>query len=776
MFRRFFHSLCCVLLAGLVIGLVPTAAWSQKPPPGSQAPTLNAFLPVSFQRGQAVELTLTGTNLAGPTGLSLGAPVGVDIPTADKNGTDNAKLKVQLKLPPDMPLGLYPLRLATKRGLSNVRLVAVDELPQLVENEKNNTRETAQPLPIPCAVSGRTDAEKADYYKITVKAGQRLSFDVLGRRLGGPIDPQLAIYTAKGSVSLVHDNDSPGCQSDPRITYTFKEAGDYLIEVKDVLNRGGPDYVYRLRIGDFPLATTPLPLAARRGTKAKISFTGPQVEGVAPVEVAVPSDPAATVVWVAPKGPSGLSGWPVALAISDLDEQVETEPNNEPAKANRLTIPGGITGRFHQSDDTDCYVFAAKKGQKLLIEAHTLELYSPTLVYMELKNAKTGAVLTKSNPAAPPPGDQRFEFTPPDDGDYILEVQHLTFAGGPSEVYRVTITPSVTGFDLVLPAERFELSPGSFVPIPVQVTRRGYTGPVDLSVTGAPGLTGTATVKAGQTLAALVLQAKADQPMGPFVLTVLGKATVDGRPVLQAASARGVLSQELSGLPYPPLNLNPQVAAGVKEKAPFTIAVKMSQPEGVPGIPASITISATRDRGFEGEITINPPANLPPNVAPPKVPNIAKDKSEVTFPLDLNAKAPMGEYAVLFSAKSKLKEGEVATAAMPLDLVLGQPFELKVEPAMLSLKAGDKAKVKVTAVRRGGYKGPIGLEVRKLPANVTGAKASIAADQTAVDVEIVAAPAAAAADKVSIDILGSATALNNLQNASPLITLRIEKK
>ncbi len=359
---------------------------------------------------------------------------------------------------------------------------------------------------------------------------------MLGRRLGGPIDPQLAILHGKTLRELAFDNDSPGCQGDPRLSYTFKEAGDYLIEVKDVLNRGGPDYVYRLRVGDFPLATASLPMAARRGTRAKISFAGPYVDGVAPVEVAVPTDPAASVVWVAPRGASGLSGWPVALAVSDHDELVETEPNNEPAKANRLPVPGGITGRFQPSDDTDCYVFTAKKGQKLVIEAQTLELYTPTLVYMILKNAKTGAEVARSNPQTPAPGDQRFEYTSPDDGDYILEVQHLTFAGGPSEVYRVTVTPSTPGFDLVLPGDRFELSPGSFAPIPVTVTRRGYAGPIELSVVGAPGLAGTAMVKPGQTAAAVVVHATGDQPLGPSVVTVLGKAMIDGKAVTQPAS------------------------------------------------------------------------------------------------------------------------------------------------------------------------------------------------------------------------------------------------
>jgi hypothetical protein len=760
----------------LVFGLAVPPGWSQKPAPGAQAPTLNPLLPIGLQRGQPVELLLTGANLAGPTGISLGTPVEASIPTADKNGQDNAKLKVQLKMPADTPLGLYPLRVATARGLSNFRLVAVDDLPQLVKNEKNTTRESAQAIPVPCAVSGRIDPEKADYYKITVAAGQRLSFDVLGRRLGSALDPEITILHGKTMRPLAYDNDSPGCQGDPRLSYTFKEAGDYIIEVNDVTNRGGPEFVYRLRVGDFPLATTPLPLAARRGTKAKVSFAGPYVEGAAPVEVSVPTDPAVSALWIAPKGPSGVSGWPVTLALSDHDELVESEPNNEPAKANRIPVPGGITGRLLKTAEFDYYVFAAKKGQKLLIEAHTLEMFTPTLVEMVLKNAKTGADLAKTNPAAPPPGDQRIEYTAAEDGDIVLEVRHLAYTGGPSEVYRVTVTPSTPGFDLVLPLERFELSAGSFVPIPVTVARRGYNGPIELSVVGAPGLTGTATVKAGQSAAAVVVQAKGDQPMGAFNAMVLGKVTIDGKVVTQPASARSQHSQTLSNLPYPPLTLNPLVALGVKEKPLFALAVKIVPPDGVPGVPATVTVTATREKGFVDEITINPPLNLPANVPPPKIPNIAKDKTEVSFPLDLNGKAPMGDYAILFSAKAKLKEGEVYANAAPLDLVLGPPFELKIEPAMPSFNPGEKGKLKVIATRRGGYKGPIALEVRKLPANVTAGKAIIAADQAMTEVDIVAAANAAVGDKTDVDVVGTATALANLQNASPVITVRIQKK
>ncbi|MCI0380167.1 MAG: PPC domain-containing protein, partial [Gemmataceae bacterium] len=227
---------------------------AQKPPPptppSAQAPVLAMPMPLGVQRGATLELALTGTNLAGPTGFWTAFPAKSTIPTEDKNGQDNAKLKVRLEVPGDAPIGAHVVRLATTRGISNLRLFCIDDLPQVVENDKNRSWNDAMLVPVPSVVAGKADAEASDYFKISVPSGQRLSFDLLGRRLGSAIDAQLSIYSAKTKRELAHDNDSPGCQTDPRLTYVFKEAGEYLIEVKDVLNRGGADYGYRLRIGD----------------------------------------------------------------------------------------------------------------------------------------------------------------------------------------------------------------------------------------------------------------------------------------------------------------------------------------------------------------------------------------------------------------------------------------------------------------------------------------------------------------------------------------------
>src|SRR5262249_44356676 len=271
-------------------------------------------------------------------------------------------------------------------------------LPQVMEGATNHALNTAQAVTVPCVVVGRADAEVSDYFKVTAKAGQRLSFDVLGRRLGSTFDPQIQLYDAQGNeLPGGHSNDAPGLQTDPRLTHTFKEGGADLIEFRDVTYRGGPDFHYRLRISDFPCAPRPYRLAITRGTKASTGFVGPAVEGVAAVEVTDPNDPLASTLWVAPKGAGGLHGWPVALALSDVNEVTEQEPNNEPAKATRVQLPCGVSGRFLEKGDVDHYVFAAKKGQRITVEAQTLEWFSPTEVYMVLKDAK-GAQLAASNP------------------------------------------------------------------------------------------------------------------------------------------------------------------------------------------------------------------------------------------------------------------------------------------------------------------------------------------------------------------------------------------
>ncbi len=672
MTHRSLRLLCGLLLSALITALVQTGTvWSQKKPapPAANpaAPVLKPVVPLGMQRGTTLDLTLTGTNLAGPTGLLLSFPAKVTIPKDASNGKDPAKLLVRIEVPADAPVGTHSLRLATSKGISNVRLFCIDDLPQVPRAASNRTRATAQPLPVPCVVAGKIDVEASDWYKIKVQAGQRLSFDVLGRRLGSAVDPQLTLYDAQSGRELPggFSNDSPGAQTDPRLSYQFKQAGEVLIEVRDVAYRGAEDYHYRLRIGDFPIATTPLPLAAKRGSKVKVSFSGPRADQAAPVEVQTPTDPVIPAIEVAPRGPGGLHGWPVSLALSDLDEQLEQEPNNEPARAQRLPIPGAVTGRFLEKGDQDYYVFSAKKGQRLIVEVQTAELHSPTEVYLTLKDSK-GTQLQASNPTTAP----RFDFTAKDDGDYFISLEHLHLWGGPSEVYRLTLTPFEPSFDLAVALDRFDVAAGGTVSVPVQVTRRDYTGPIELSVVplaGAQGLSGKATVAMNQAAGALPVAAAPDRSAGPMNFAIQGKATIGGKMVTRCASVRTPLSQSLSGLPVPPLPLSQQLALAVTDKPPFTLTAKFDVPMGTPGKPVPVTVKATRSPGFSGEIALTA-SGLPANVTA-ALKNIPAGQNESKGQLNLAGKAPVGSFSVLITGKAKHNNREFAVnATVPLTI------------------------------------------------------------------------------------------------------------
>src|SRR5207253_10101010 len=140
-----------------------------------------------------------------------------------------------------------------------------------------------------------------------------------------------------------------------------------------------------------------------------------------------------------------------------------------------------------------------------------------------------------------------------------------------------------------------------------------------------------------------------------------------------------------------------------------------------------------RDAGFEDVITLNPPTGLPPTEPALKLPPIPKGQSEVKIKFDVNAKTAFGEFLVLVGGTAKHQGKDFAANSAPVKLVVAKPFELKIEPVMLALKPGEKAKLKITAVRKGGYAGPIAVEIRKLPANVTAAKGAIAMGQTATE-------------------------------------------
>jgi hypothetical protein len=764
------------VLFSLTILLTPTPSPAQPPPPPNPAaPTLASVTPLGAPPASSLDVTLTGTKLNDPVAVWTSIPgIKATIPSDGNNGKDATKLRVRLEIPKDKTIGFCALRLATLGGMSNLRLFCIDDLPPVQATAASRNKDTAQAVPVPCVVSGKADAEQTDYFKVSARAGQRISFEVLGHRLGSAFDPQLSLLDSRTGRELAYSNDSPGLQTDARLTHIFRESGDYLIAVRDVTYRGGPDFHYRLRIGDFPCATTPIPMAARRGSKVTLHFAGPNVVGVAPVEVLTPTNPLTHVLHVIPTGAGGIHGWPVPLAVTDFEELVEQEPNNEPARANRIPVPCGVTGRFEQKGDIDHYVFAAKKGQRLVIEARTQELQSPTEVYMVLRDAK-GVYVAASNPAV----GQRIDYTPAADGDYTLAVEHLHYWGGPAETYHLTVAPYEPGFDLSVGLDRWDAAQGGTVTIPIQLARRDYGGPVEVSVVGHPNISGSLTIPAGQPpqpnvpAGQLVVTVKPDVPIGPHIIRIEGKATINGKPVVAVASVAAPVKAALANLPYPPRELLDQIALAVTPKAPFTLTAKADAAEVLRGAPATVTVTAKRDAGFTEEIALAP-GTLPANVAAALKP-IPKGAGEVKVTLTPAANAALGSLPFTVVGKAKYQGRDVSATSAPAPLVVAPPFALKAEPVPVKLAPGAKVTLKVIATRKAGFAGPIAVEVRNLPAKVIATRGTIAMGQSSLELEITAAGTAPAGDKADVNVQGTATAAGNQTATTPNFTVSITK-
>jgi hypothetical protein len=124
--------------------------------------------------------------------------------------------------------------------------VTVSDHAELIE-----LSEGPQPQPIdgmPVGISGRLGKPfEEDQYRIAVKTGMKLRFEVFAERIGSPIDVALVLRGEKGEV-LVRAEDGPKTL-DPVLDYVVPDKVTSLtVGVVDAQGHGGPRGIYRLVI------------------------------------------------------------------------------------------------------------------------------------------------------------------------------------------------------------------------------------------------------------------------------------------------------------------------------------------------------------------------------------------------------------------------------------------------------------------------------------------------------------------------------------------------
>jgi hypothetical protein len=714
-------------------------------------------------------VTVNGAGLAGATAIWTDLPITGAIPQdIPNNGKEAGKVVVRLQIPPDMTAGIGGIRLVTPKGISNLRLFMIDDLQSVAESGSNKTPAQAQKLELPCVVSGTMEAESWDYFRFSAQAGQRVTVEAVARRLASKMDPQVKLSDMSGR-ELAFVDDTEGLSSDSRLVYTFDRAGEYLIEIRDVKYQGGADYVYRLRVGDFPAATLPFPLGGKRGTKVQVAATGQLTEGFPPLEVTVPDNPSVAVVPIEVRSPTGGKVEPLVFQPSSNDETIESEPNDESGAANRFAVAHVLNGRFQKPGDVDRFVFRAKKGERIIFETLSRSLGSPADVFMTIQNAQGQELMagddstTWSFPAVANKDDARLDFKVPDDGDYTLSLWDLNKRGGSEFVYRIRAAPFEPGFRLLArqldpqrtSIDKMDVPQGAAAMLLVRPVRMEYGGPIALSVEGLPeGLSASSTViGAGQADTVITVTASDGAALGAARVRVVGTAEIGGKKIVEYADCSEVLSAGLANMPWPPRNLTNNLALSVAERPFFTIEAKMDAPALGRGTALTITVTAKRAETFKEPITLAI-HGLPPNVDLGNKP-IDKEQNQTQITLTSKQNAPLGIHSIAITGTGKQGDQQITVAAPALNLDLRMPIELSLDTAGAKLPLNGKHKIKAKVNRLLGFNSAIELELKNLPKGVTAPKVTIPEGAAEAEIELTVAADAAVGAINNLSLVGT---------------------
>jgi hypothetical protein len=173
-------------------------------------------------------------------------------------------------------LGIHPISVRKEELESNHVPFAVDSLPDIFEQEPNDSPENAQPVTLPVIVNGRI-ARSGDWdvFRIEGRAGEKVVAEVFARRLGSPLDSVLKLTDAGGRQLAFNDDcEDKGCglnthHADSRLRATLPADANYYLHLGDAQHHGAEEFAYRLRVSvpqpDFDLRITPSSVNARPG-------------------------------------------------------------------------------------------------------------------------------------------------------------------------------------------------------------------------------------------------------------------------------------------------------------------------------------------------------------------------------------------------------------------------------------------------------------------------------------------------------------------------------
>jgi hypothetical protein len=234
----------------------------------STAPWIDAIYPPMVEPGKPAKVTVYGRNLPG----------GLLDPTAVDNDVVLEKLTVEV-IPPGDSLSLqrlayhgrtspssssldgFEFRLRNAAGTSNPFLLTFARGPVVLDNDANDTSQTAQHITVPCEIAGRIERRRdRDWYQFSAKKGEVYTIEVFSDRLGAETDMYFVLRNAdtKQELAALDDNGDvltpiefyTRTEDPPAYRFATPADGKYelLVASRDADSRAGPRNFYRVRI------------------------------------------------------------------------------------------------------------------------------------------------------------------------------------------------------------------------------------------------------------------------------------------------------------------------------------------------------------------------------------------------------------------------------------------------------------------------------------------------------------------------------------------------
>lgn len=134
-------------------------------------------------------------------------------------------------------------------------------------------------------------------------------------------------------------------------------------------------------------------------------------------------------------GKYGLSN-PRFFVVDTRPETNEIEPNSSVEQPGEIEPGAIVNGVTNGGADRDFFQFAAKKGERLLVDCQARGIDSRLDAMLVLYDAD-GNELASAHDGSH--NDTLLDFTVPEDGQYIVEVHDFIYAGGPDYFYRLLV-------------------------------------------------------------------------------------------------------------------------------------------------------------------------------------------------------------------------------------------------------------------------------------------------------------------------------------------------